>query len=253
MKLITIKTLSVLALTLCLTSTANATLFTRLGGDALYDDVLDITWLSNANLAASNSFGVGGINTGGTMNWNTANAWIAGMNSTNHLGFNDWRLPTLSPINGTSFQTGFSNNGTTDLGYGATGIGWQDGSNNPVSEMGHLYYSTLGNLGICTPDNGTPSGCVVQPGFGLNNVDQFTNLLPIGYWSGTELNPSDAWAFNFRNGNQVNNSKDGIFFALVVRPGDVAAVPVPAAVWLMGSALFGLAGFRRKKAVPAHP
>ncbi len=49
MKLITTKTLGTLILTLCLTSTANAALFSRLGGDALYDDVLDITWLSNAN------------------------------------------------------------------------------------------------------------------------------------------------------------------------------------------------------------
>lgn len=30
---------------------------------------------------------------------------------------------------------------------------------------------------------------------------------------------------------------------------DVAAVPVPAAVWLFGSALMGLAGMRRKKAL----
>ncbi len=149
MKLITSKTLSTLILTLCLTSTANATLFTRLGGDALYDDVLDITWLSNANLALTNQFGLtlstntfddtaNTVGNTGLMTWDNANAWIAGMNSANHLGFNDWRLPTLSPVNGSSFQTSFTNNGTSDNGTGATGIGWQDGSNNPVSEMGHL-------------------------------------------------------------------------------------------------------------------
>ena len=266
MKLITIKTLSVLALTLCLTSTANAALFTRLGGDALYDDVLDITWLSNANLAASNTFGLstgvslgthpsdtsgvnGIINSGGFMNWPGALHWIDAMNNANHLGFNDWRLPTLSPINGTSFQTNFTNNGTSDRGYGATGIGWQDSSNNSVSEMGHLYYSTLGNLGFCTPDNGNPSGCTAQTGFGLNNVGQFTNLQSDRYWSGVELNSSLAWGFGTDNGSQGASSKDNNFFALAVRPGDVSAVPVPAAVWLMGSALLGLAGFRRKKAV----
>ena len=184
------------------------------------------------------------------MTWDNANAWIAGMNSNNHLGYNDWRLPTLSPINGTSFQNNFTNNGTSDQGYGATGIGWQDGSNNPVSEMGHLYYSTLGNLGFCTPDNSNPSGCTTQTGFGLNNVGQFTNLQSTAYWPGLEFAPSSssAWRFRFDNGGQGFGSKNNNFFALAVRPGDVAAVPVPAAVWLMGSALFGLAGFRRKKA-----
>ncbi len=274
MKLITIKTLSVLALTLCLTSTANATLFTRLGGDALYDDVLDITWLSNANLAASNTFGLstnvnlgthssdtsgvsGRILSSGSMNWPGALHWIDAMNGANHLGYNDWRLPTLSPINGTSFQTNFTNNGTSDNGNGATGIGWQDGSNNPVSEMGHLYYSTLGNLGFCTPNgSGSSTGCDIQAGFGLNNVGQFTNFQQSNYWTGMELNSTNAWFFDTLaagSGRQDDDVKTNFFFALAVRPGDVAAVPVPAAVWLMGSALFGLAGFRRKKAVPAYP
>jgi hypothetical protein len=77
----------------------------------------------------------------------------------------------------------------------------------------------------------------------------FTNLQSTNYWSGVELNSSNAWDFRFHNGTQGLNDKDNNFFALAVRPGDVAAVPVPAAVWLMGSALLGLAGFRRKKAV----
>ncbi len=263
----TLKALSTLVLTLCLTSTANATLISRLGGDALYDDVLDITWLSNANLALTNQFGLSlstnafddtanTVGSTGRMTWDNANSWIAGMNSANHLGFNDWRLPTLSPINGTSFQTNLTNNGTSDLGYGATGIGWQDGSNTPVSEMGHLYYSTLGNLGVCTPNgSGSSTSCDTQTGFGLNNVGQFTNLQSNPYWSGLESpNPAGAWSFGTDNGNQGADGKSGNFFALAVRPGDVAAVPVPAAVWLMGSALFGLAGFRRKRrVVPAHP
>ena len=260
-----LKTLSTIALLICFTSTANATLISRLSGQALYDDVLDITWLSNANLALTNQFGLtlsanefdGTANTVGStgfMTWDNANAWIAGMNSANHLGFNDWRLPTLNPINGTSFQTNTTNNGTSDRGQGATGIGWQDGSNTPVSEMGHLYYSTLGNLGLCTPNgSGSSTSCDIQPGFGLNNVGQFTNLQSNSYWSDLVFG-SVAWAFSFENGSQgIRGKFDRNLFALAVRPGDVAAVPVPAAVWLMGSALLGLAGFRRKKAIPAHP
>jgi hypothetical protein len=48
-------------LLLALPGVAQATLISRLSGQAYYDDVLDITWLANANLAAGNTFGVGGI------------------------------------------------------------------------------------------------------------------------------------------------------------------------------------------------
>jgi len=43
-----------------------------------------------------------------------------------------------------------------------------------------------------------------------------------------------AWVFLF-------------YYALAVRPGDVSAVPVPAAVWLFGSGLMGLLGLARRK------
>ena len=42
-------------------------------GAACYDDVLDITWLADADLAASNTFGVSGIDSFGLMSWDTAN------------------------------------------------------------------------------------------------------------------------------------------------------------------------------------
>ena len=52
---------------------ANAALISRLDGQAYYDDVLDITWLTNANLAGTNSFGVDGVN-GGLMKWQSSQA-----------------------------------------------------------------------------------------------------------------------------------------------------------------------------------
>ena len=98
--------LTSLALTLCLTSTAHAALVAvSIGGgtnNAVYDDVLDITWLANANLAASNTFGVAGINGSGRMTWDTAQSWISAMNSdgsNGYLGVNSWRQPTVSPVN----------------------------------------------------------------------------------------------------------------------------------------------------------
>ena len=41
-------------------NTASAALTDR-GGGLIYDDVLNVTWLQNANLSASESFGVAGI------------------------------------------------------------------------------------------------------------------------------------------------------------------------------------------------
>jgi hypothetical protein len=92
----------VLAIILSVSSvSANAALISRLGGQAVYDTDFNITWIADANLAASNTFGVAGINASGGMSWSTANSWIAAMNAdggTGYLGFNDWRLPTTLPL-----------------------------------------------------------------------------------------------------------------------------------------------------------
>ncbi len=142
-----------------LAPTAQATLISRMGGLAYYDTVLDITWAADANI-------------NGTDTWANQMAWAAGLTLG---GVSGWRLPTLSPINGASFQTGFSNNATTDMGY-ADSVGWVDGSGSPVSEMGYMYYVNLGNLGLCTPNNGTPGNCAGQTGWGLSNIGPFTNV-----------------------------------------------------------------------------
>ncbi len=39
------------------------------------------------------------------------------------------------------------------------------------------------------------------------------------YWSGTEFNSSNAWNFNFDNGNQNNDDKNNALLAWAVRPG----------------------------------
>ena len=170
---------------------------------------------------------------------------------TGYLGINNWRLPTLSPVDGSStFNTGFSNNGTTDIGTGATGIGWQTGVGDFVSEMGYMYYANLSNLGFCTPNNGAPTGCVVQAGFGLSNTGPFSNLQSNHYWSGLEFAPlpSDAWSFVFGDGNQRANFKPSNLFAWAVRSGDVAAtVPEPGSVLLVAAGLIGLMGAKRSK------
>jgi hypothetical protein len=43
----------------------------RAGNGLIYDTALKITWLRDANLAASNTFGVSGISPTGLMSWTT--------------------------------------------------------------------------------------------------------------------------------------------------------------------------------------
>jgi len=190
---------------------AQAALIDR-GGGFIYDDVLDVTWLQDANYAQTSGF-----DPDGRMTWDTAVSWADGLSvydSVRDVTYDDWRLATtLQPDPSCSSQSG----GGVSFGYDCTG-----------SEMGHLF--NVDGISAGTP--------------GL-----FTNLQSDLYWSGTEYAPNTygAWYFYFDGGYQHNYSKGYGSYALAVRSGDVAAsvVPVPAAVWLFGSALAGLMGFRR--------
>ena len=223
-------------------NTANAQLETRLGGLALYDDDLDITWLSDANLIASNSFGLAydtelgdhpsttfietqnTISSSGRSTWGGAMHWIDAMNMSNggvgYLGFNNWRLPmTLIP-----------DSSCDRFGLGCTG-----------SEMGHLYNIELGGR----------AGLIASGGDGR----PFTNLNFTYYWSGTEYaaDPSRVWRVDFgfnAEGVQVAlNKNPASFFAFAVRDGDVSSVPVPepSLLGLTALGIVGIAGSRRRR------
>ena len=141
--------------------------------------------------------------------WDNQVAWAAGYSQTHTVygTFDDWRLPTA--LNGDGSDP--------CSGAGCTG-----------SEMGHLF-----NV----------------DGISSSSMGLFTNVQSDGYWSGTEYAPltSFAWYFDFHYGNQGSIFKSNSYYALAVRDGDIAAVPVPAALWLFGSAL-GLLGWMRRKA-----
>lgn len=202
-----------------LVSTAQATLEVRLGGLAVYDTDLNITWLANANAGAGSSFDDGLNNSDGLMTWASANAWAASLTVG---GVSGWRLPTtLQPDPTCSDQSG----GDSTV-FGCTG-----------SEMGHLFYTELGG---------------VAPFSILSSVDPdlalFTNIKPEMYWSGTEYarNKLDrAWVFTFFGGVQFENAKFVDLYAWAVHDGDISAslVPEPGTLALMGLGLMGLLGF----------
>ena len=89
------------------------------------------------------------------------------------------------------------------------------------SEMGHLYY--------------------------LENTQDFANLEETWYWSGTAENHYNAWIFDMDSGYQMSDSKAGGYPVLAVRSEEVSVVPVPGALWLLGSGLIGLLGIARMR------
>ena len=165
------RTFSGMLLLLLAFGSANAALLSRAGGQAYYDDVLDITWLTNANLADTNDFGVTGINANGTMTWTKANEWIGAMNTANYLGTNDWRLPTVEPLNGsTSGCNQLQRQHRLRLQPERTGHCLCGGT---ASEMAHMFYNTLDNKGYCN----TVEHDRLLPGPGRLRPDQRRPLL----------------------------------------------------------------------------
>ena len=219
---------------------AQAALVDR-GGGMLYDTVLNVTWLQDANYAKTSNY-----DADGRMTWTQANAWA---NNLNYGGYSSgWRLARNTPVNGTQsgWNDAYSANGSTDVGYNITST---------FSELSYMYYVNLGLKGIYSASG------AVQPDFGVfgngttggqKDVGLVRNLQSDVYWSGTAYAPSPAvgaWSFSTGVGSQGSDFQGYGFFAWAVRPGDVtvAAVPVPGSVALLagGLALLGVVTRRR--------
>ena len=211
------------SIVLAISSSANAALISRLGGQAAYDTDLDITWLTNTQAAAGTAF----ADPYGAMSWGNSKAWAASLIVDGHSG---WRLPTTSTIDSSC---------TLDHA-GALPSTVVSGWNCNGSEMGHLFYNELG---------GTAGGNII------NSTDPDLALFSFSpwllFWSDTPYDNDgiNAWAFNFSSGEQTGSYSLAGYQALAVRDGDIAlaTVPVPAAVWLFGSGLIGLAGVAKRK------
>jgi len=106
-----------------------------LGPNLVYDKTLNITWLRDANLALSNTFGVANINPDGSMDWYTAQTFIDALNAAKYLGYSDWRLPKIEPI-GEDYDPRPSTDGSTDYSFGIT---------SPKSELAYMFAVTLRN------------------------------------------------------------------------------------------------------------
>lgn len=139
-----------------------------------------------------------------------------------------WRLPAA--VDGPR-EVGYD--GTTTAGYNIT-----------TSELGHLFYDELGNIGrYDTLGNPNPFSEV-----GLRNQLPFESLRPTNYWSGTvnETNPA-SWYFDMERGYQDREAWSNQYNGIAVRAGQVSIVPIPGAVWFLGSGLLSLGVAGRRK------
>lgn len=217
------------------------------GYEAIYDDVLNITWLADANLMASNSFGLelpASTAPQGMYSWFIAMDWIDAMNNSNHLGYNQWRLPSASPVNGVNFQIlPVSYDGSTDQAFniGAPDSAYPDHTG---SELAHMFFRTLGNV-AARDINGNANSCITTTC--LSNTDPFINLISEDYWTQTSYDDNTALNFQMVNGAQNFPNKSGFdAYAWAVADGDpFAVVPLPATAWLFLSAVGGLISVTR--------
>jgi hypothetical protein len=194
--------LFVLISNLLAASNADATLIPSLDGTTVYDSVLKVNWMANANLAGTlaGKFGIAHIGTNGAMDYHTAVLWVAALNGPNgdtlNLGHHNWQLPTSPATDHSCSATGAHGN---SFGWGCMN-----------SAMGSLFYQSLG---LQYPDTAVaiPNG----------TVGPFTNFQPYLYWSGMIASaPAKGYrTFSFNTGWVGANVRIEYLYVLPMIPG----------------------------------
>lgn len=242
-----IRVLTAGALALCMGS-AQAALFDR-GGGLLYDDVLNVTWLQDANYAETSGYcSVSGncAYSWGVMTAAQANTWASNLvyhDSANGQDYVGWQLASNSPVKGSTWNINYSADGSTDDGYNIT---------SPNSMLSYMYYVNLGLKGAVAPNGWSQFNYGVLGTGGIggeHNIGLVKNLYSYDYWSGTVYAEENPWYFSTRYGFQSYDASGNLKFAWAVQMGDIAAVPEPEtyAVLLAGLGLIGVSARRNKR------
>ena len=185
-------------------------------GETVYDVVNHVTWLADANLAANKDFRFGlplcdsssteptepCVNASGSMNYESATAWVAAMNNAHYLGHSNWQLPTTPMRDPSCAEFGPLGN---SFGFGCDG-----------NALGFLYYTALGFK--------APNTAVPIP---TDMVGPFRNFQPSLYWS---LTPGDGTTgslavFSFASGAQGGSTRSDFLDVLPMIPGRIPGTP----------------------------
>lgn len=194
------------------TPDTGSTLIPSPDGQTVYDTVLKVNWLANANLAGMPEerarFRVANITPGGSMNYQTALNWVDALNGLNgvapYLGHNNWTLPTTPTYPLTLDPSCSAKNlkGGGSFGYGCL-----------HSDMGSLFY-LASSLHLTDPDTAVP--------IPDNTVGPFRNFQPYLYWTDTPVPPPNHGnhTFSFNTGWAGSNVDKHYLYVLPMIPGN---------------------------------
>lgn len=203
--------LSVLLVTvsISLPGAAIGDLFDR-GGGLIYDDVLDVTWLQDANFAQTS-----GVDPDGRMTLAEAQQWVSDLtyyDSVRNIQYDDWRLPNATDVgsDGATYTNIYEG---VDYGYNIT----------TPSELSYMFYQNLGNLAAFTTAGFSNNCDTSAPNFCLSNVGPFVNLQSDRYWTSQQYGSTfgNTLIFKFNNGFQQYTANGNVEYVWPVRDGDV--------------------------------
>jgi hypothetical protein len=170
---------------------------------AVYDAVSGISWLLDANLAATQAFGASGsvtiprkpihdkitmpgIAVGGAVHFQAIDAWLKGLGDSNYAGTNNWVLPELPDLETLYAHVGLA---PGDLAFGVSG------STGPFRNFQPSFYWA------CPNSIAGPSQC--DYGHVLNIRD----------------NVVMRWSFNFDTGFQGTAQETKQYYVTLYYPG----------------------------------
>lgn len=230
-----------LALSLGLTANVLEAQYINRGNGMIYDPTRNLTWIADMNLPLTTNYTAPGVRPDKSMSWGAA---VQFADNLVYGGFSDWRLPTLNLNDPTCSDK-------LDFGH----IIITQGPNCSGGELSGLFTTGLGNKGMSSVLNqvgDTPDQ--------IANFALFTDVKQGHYWSSTSTTcPHNGltcvWQYSTFWGTVWADTKEYSAISggrvVLVRDGDVMAVPEPSTSALIAAGLAGLLAVGRRRRADA--